>query len=204
MNGTKSNGFLHKLYGFQDNQQNRSIYAVQFFKAAGSNYFKLRGNRQYQTDEYLEAVRRYAIDRYLTPDIKDSFQKCVRLDDLTGFISRNLKRDSFARCIEEFGVPSGAEHNLEKFARSLAIPFSRFVNIYEDEVNNSVWDVYKAFLKDHETMLEDLWARSAKATMFTSIIEIENKKPMAVKSFNTNGGCRTTAMWNGRTINWYW
>lgn len=156
MNGTKSYEFLKKLYAFLGNQRNQSVYVVRFLNAAGSNYFHLPENRQHQTNEYLEAERRYAIDRSLTPEIKASFQNHVRLDDLTGFISRNMKRDSFAQCMEEFGVPSDAAQDLEKFARALAIQFNLFVNTDGDDVHNSVWEIYRALLEGHEITQEEL------------------------------------------------
>jgi hypothetical protein len=156
VNGTKSYEFLKKLYAFLGNQRNQSVYVVRFLNAAGSNYFHLPENRQHQTNEYLEAERRYAIDRSLTPEIKASFQNHVRLDDLTGFISRNMKRDSFAQCMEEFGVPSDAAQDLEKFARALAIQFNLFVNTDGDDVHNSVWEIYRALLEGHEITQEEL------------------------------------------------
>ena len=156
MNGTKSCEFLKKLYGFLDNQKNQGVYIIQFFNAAGSTYFHLPENRQHQTNEYLEAERRYAIDRPLTQEIKESFPDPIHLDNLAGYISQNMKQGCLQQCMEEFGVPTGEEQDLEKFSRALAIQFSLFVKAKDDELPSSVWDVYQNLLKGYEIKQEDL------------------------------------------------
>ena len=177
MNDTKSYEFLKKLYAFLSNQRNQGVYVVRFLYAAGSNYFRLPENRQHQTNGYLEAERRYALNRSLTPEIKASFQNHVRLDDLTGFISQNMKRDSFAQCMEEFGVPSDAAQDLEKFARALAMQFNLFVNTEDDDVPDSVWQVYQTLLKGSEITQEDL--RGARYKGDDVYVDIGNRKHIA-------------------------
>lgn len=147
---------LKKLYRFLDHQRNQGVYVIQFFNAAGSNYFHLSENCQHQTNVYLETERRYALNKSLSPEIKGSFPNPVYLDNLTSFISHNMKQGSLAQCMEQFGVPSDVEQDLEKFSRSLAIQFSRFVNIDVDDVHNSVWEIYQALLKGNEITQEDL------------------------------------------------
>jgi hypothetical protein len=153
---TKSYEFLKKLYRFLGNQRNQGVYVIQFFNAAGSNYFHLSENRQHRTNTYLETERRYALNKSLSPEIKDSFPNPIYLDNLTSFIAHNMKQGSLVQCMEQFGVPSDAEQDLEKFSRSLAIQFSQFVNRDVDDVHNSVWEIYQALLKGNEITQEDL------------------------------------------------
>lgn len=156
VSNTKSYEFLKKLYRFLDHQRNQGVYVIQFFNAAGSNYFHLSENCQHQTNVYLETERRYALNKSLSPEIKGSFPNPVYLDNLTSFISHNMKQGSLAQCMEQFGVPSDVEQDLEKFSRSLAIQFSRFMDIDVDDVHNSVWEIYQALLKGNEITQEDL------------------------------------------------
>jgi hypothetical protein len=152
----KSCEFLKRLYGFLDNQKNQGVYVIQFFNAAGSAYFHLPENRQHQTNEYLEAERRYAIDRPLTQEIKESFPDPIQLDNLAGFISRNMKRDSLVQCMKDFGVPTGEKQDLERFSRALAVQFSLFVTKEDEDVPNSVCEFYRDLLKGCEITQEDL------------------------------------------------
>lgn len=156
MNDTKSYEFLNRLYAFLDNQKNQGVYVVRLFNAAGSNYFRLSANRQHQTNEYLEAERRYAIDQSLIPEIKESFPNPIDLEELTAFISKNLSDSKLLSCMAEFGIPSGAAQNKDKFSRALAAQFSLFVTSQDDDVDDAVWEMYQTLLAGQPISADDI------------------------------------------------
>lgn len=113
-------------------------------------------NRQHQTNEYLEAERRYAQNRSLTPDVKSSFPNPIDLDGLAAFISKNLSEDKLAACMTEFGIPSAANREKDKFSQALAVQFSMFVTSSEDDVDNAVWEIYQKLLEGQPISADDI------------------------------------------------
>lgn len=156
MNDTKSYEFLNKLYAFLDNQKNQGVYVIRFFNAAGSYHFRLSENRQHQTNEYLEAERRYAIDQALIPEIKESFPNPIKLDELAAFIAKNLSDSKLPACMTEFDIPSGAVQDKDKFCRALAAQFSLFVTSQDDDVDDAIWEMYQTLLEGQPISAEDI------------------------------------------------
>jgi hypothetical protein len=147
---------LNQVRRYLDKRKGQGVYIVQFFNAAGSYYFRLPENRQHQTNEYLEAERRYAQNRSLTPDVKSSFPNPINLDGLAAFISKNLSEDRLAACMTEFGIPSAATREKDKFARALAVQFSMFVTSPEDDVDNAVCGIYQKLLAGQPISADDV------------------------------------------------
>lgn len=145
----KSYEFLNKLYFFLDNQTNQGLFVINFFAAAGSQHFKVPIADRKKKSKRLEGQRHYAKDRPLSPKIKESFPKPFRIDSLAAFISENLNDRKLSACMIKFGIPSEAEQDKEKFAYALAKQFSLFVESTDDEVNDAIWDIYKALLAEN-------------------------------------------------------
>lgn len=156
MSDTKSYELLNRLYAFLDNQKNQGVYAVRFFNAAGSYYFRLSENREHQTNAYLEAERRYAIDQPLTDEIKKSFPNRIKLDKLAAFIAKDLSDSKLPACMAEFGIPAGAVQDKDKFCRALAAQFSLFVTSQDDDVNDAIWEMYQTLLEGQPISAEDI------------------------------------------------
>lgn len=156
VNDTKSYEFMNRLYAFLDNQKNQGVYAVRLFNAAGSYYFRLSENRQHQTNEYLEAERRYAIDQSLTDEIKESFPNPINLDGLAAFIDKNMSDSKLSACMAEFGIPSGAAQDKDLFSQALAAQFSLFVTSADEDVDDAVWEMYQTLLKGQPITADDI------------------------------------------------
>ena len=154
--GIKSNVFLGKLYGFLINQKNQGVYIIRFFNAAGSSYFRLPANKQHWTNEYLENERHYAKDRVLTDEIKASFPNPINLEELTQFISDNLDTSRLTSCMVEFGIPTGVDADIKKFAKALSVQFGHFVISAESDVSNDVWQIYQSLLNGEDVNPRDM------------------------------------------------
>lgn len=113
-------------------------------------------NRQHWTNSYLENERHYAKDRALTDEIKASFPKPIKLDELTCFISDNLDSNKLSSCMEDLGIPIGIESDKDKFAKALAIQFSYFVISAETDINNDVWQIYQSLLNGEDVTPKDV------------------------------------------------
>ncbi|WP_329886781.1 NBR1-Ig-like domain-containing protein [Pseudoramibacter sp. HA2172] len=156
MVGIKSYEFLGGLYDFLDNQKNQGVYIVKMFNAAGNRYFFLSENVHHQTNRYLEKERRYALNQAITPDIKQKFPNPIDLEGLAKYIEANLNMDTFEACMARFGIPIGVIADREKFARALAIQFSRFITEDQEDVDIDVWGTYQSLLNGEQVKASDI------------------------------------------------
>ena len=155
MIGIKSFEFLKGLYKFVDHK-NQGMFVITFLNAAGSKYFSVPKNKQHQTNEYLETERRYAINRPLSPEIKESFPDPINLEGLTAFINDKVDTNQIQACMASFGIPDDAEVRQTEFARALAVQFSQFVRSDEDDVENNVWEIYQTLLRGEIITADDI------------------------------------------------
>lgn len=155
MIGIKSFEFLKGLYKFVDHK-NQGMFVITFLNAAGSKYFSVPKNKQHQTNEYLETERRYAINRPLSPEIKESFPDPINLEGLTAFINDKVDTNRIQTCMASFGIPDNAKVRQTEFARALAVQFSQFVRSDEDDVENNVWEIYQTLLRGEIITADDI------------------------------------------------
>ncbi len=155
MIGIKSFEFLKGLYKFVDHK-NQGMFVITFFNAAGSKCFSVPENKQHQTNEYLEKERRYAINRSLSSDIKESFPDPIDLEGLTDFIDDKMDANQVQACMASFGVPNDAEVRQAEFARALAVQFNQFVRSDEDDVENNIWGIYQTLLRGETITADDI------------------------------------------------
>lgn len=56
----------------------------------------------------------------------------------------------------EFGIPSAANREKDKFSRALAAQFSLFVTSQDDDVDNAVWEIYQTLLEGQPISADDI------------------------------------------------
>lgn len=56
----------------------------------------------------------------------------------------------------EFGIPSAANREKDKFSQALAVQFSMFVTSSEDDVDNAVWEIYQKLLEGQPISADDI------------------------------------------------
>ncbi len=156
MSTIRSNEFLNKLYGYLGNQQNQGLFVIRFFNAAGSHHFEMPVSYANRTNDVLEAERRYAQNRPLTDEIKDSFPNPIKIDELAAFIAKNLNDSKLPACMAEFGIPTGAAQEKDKFSHALAAQFSLFVTSQDDDVDDAIWEMYQTLLEGQPICAEDI------------------------------------------------
>ncbi len=139
----KSFEFFRDLYRYLVKQENQGVFIINFFIAGGSSYFTLPKSKTHRTTSYLENERHYAKDRVLTPEMKASFPKPVKVDELKNFLEKNLDSDKVRDCMSSFGVPASYELNKHYLARALAVQFQMFIVRGDDDVDNVIISEYQ-------------------------------------------------------------
>lgn len=139
----KSFEFVKEMYGYLVKQENQGVFIIKLFMAGGSSYFTLPKSKSHRTTAYLENERHYAKDRVLTPEMKASFPKPIKVDELTDFFETNLDSSKIRGCMNSFGVPMSFDENKRYFARALAVQFQMFVMHDFDDVDNAIIGEYQ-------------------------------------------------------------
>lgn len=148
----KSHEFLGILYPVLDvkegSQRNQGIFIILFFNAAGSHEFTMPKSTEGRKSTNLQTERRYAINQPMTADLKRTFSRPFRIDDLTAFISAHLKTERAEEVKDEFGIPQDEILDTGILSRALAAQFFRFVvSDKEDEaIPNEIPSFYETLL----------------------------------------------------------
>ena len=101
----KSYNFLKELYKYLEKQENQGVFVINFFNAAGSQFFTLPKLKSQRQTTYLENERHYIKDRSLIPEMKSSFLNPIDIEGLSDFLESNLKHEKIRDCMSHFGVP---------------------------------------------------------------------------------------------------
>ena len=193
----KSYIFLKDLYKFLVKQENQGVFVINFFNAAGSQFFTLPSRKAQRQTTYLENERHYIKDRSLLPEMKESFPKPIEIKQLSLFIENNLKAEKLRDCMSHFGVPVNFEENKSYLSKVLATQFQIFVDSDNEDVENVIPIEYEKINRGISNSEETRYGALYKGD--DCWVEEQNK------DHNVHCYEKFTHEWiihNSRTINW--
>ena len=123
----------------------QGLFVFKLFIVAGCNPLS---SSAYSDHEYERKLCNGT--KPLTIDMKKDIRQALRLNDLTEFLSNNMKDDKIQDVATAFGFPSSIKLNKDFLAQAIARQYELIFTSDGSEVENIVWNEYQRIANDQE------------------------------------------------------